>query len=218
MRESKRGQRQRAQVMVLSCRCHRQTQAAQPPGCHLHLTQYPLYSQYHASLFRCGRLPWCGRLTAPFLPPKPTSRQLPPVTPPVIPAVCCALPAQTVLSALFCLSLLFSFCPTWALGLCIWHALCLLPSAGLSYGVLPLKETLKPFQERGALPTQKPASKFSCRPVFFFLSLLPSCDCACARGPGSFTGLGITSQTLFRNDGERVTVTMQTRCESHANL
>lgn len=105
-RESKRGQRKRAQVMVLSCWCHRQIQAVQPPGCHLHLTQYPLYSQYHASLFRCGRLPWCGRLTAPFLSPQQTAAAS---HSPVIPTVCSALPAQTVLSALFCLSLLFPF-------------------------------------------------------------------------------------------------------------
>lgn len=37
--------------MVLSCWCHRQIKAPLPPGCHLHRTQYPLYSQYHHSLF-----------------------------------------------------------------------------------------------------------------------------------------------------------------------
>lgn len=104
MRESKRGQRKRAQVMVLSCWCHRQIQAVQPPGCHLHLTQYPLYSQYHASLFRCGRLPRCSRLTAPFSPP---SRQLPPVTPRFFPPS--AAPSPHNLYCQHCFVYLFFF-------------------------------------------------------------------------------------------------------------
>lgn len=38
--------------MVLSSWCHRQIQSLLLPGCHLHLTQYPLYLQYLPSLFR----------------------------------------------------------------------------------------------------------------------------------------------------------------------
>lgn len=165
MRESKRGQRKRAQVMVLSCWCHRQIQAAPPPGFHLRLTQYPLYSQYHASLFRCGCLPWCGRLAAPS--PLP-SRQLPAVAPPSSPPSGVAPPPSnsSVSTVLFISS--FSSCPTRALGqLCFWQSFCVyLPSQRPSYRIFATPETFQPFQERGTFPTQEPGSKFSSGTVF----------------------------------------------------
>lgn len=111
LRESKGGQRQRAQVMVLSCWCHRQNRAALPPGCHLHRTQYPLYSQYHAAIFR-----WCSRLTAPL-----SLLSRPPVTPPLFPPSAVPSLQNSAVSTVWFIFAFFSlslcFCPTWALAL-----------------------------------------------------------------------------------------------------
>lgn len=168
MRESKGGQRKRAQVMVLSCWCHRQIRAALPPGCHLHLTQYPLYSLYHASLFRCARAASPGAADSLHLslPPQQTAAAS---HSSVIPTLWCALPAQTVPSALLCLSVvsffllpdsdtpaLFLACAPFA-----FHPRTLL-------WCFATAETFEPFQKYGPLPTQTPASKFSSRLVSIF--------------------------------------------------
>lgn len=196
LRESKRGQRKRAQVMVLSCWCHRQIQAVQPPGCHLHLTQYPLYSRYHASLFRCGRLPWCSRLNAPF---SLSSRQLPPVTPPLFPPS--AVPSPHKLYCQHCFVYLFFFLLPNLGTRSLFLARALFASHPRSFlQCFATAETLEPFQERGTLPTQKPASKFSSRPFFFFLHAIVIC-----RGPiGHVDWFEYYCQSRFSIDDERV--------------
>lgn len=52
--------RRRAQVTALSCRCHPQIKDPPPPGCHMHRTQYRLYSQYHLAPFCFICLPGGG--------------------------------------------------------------------------------------------------------------------------------------------------------------
>lgn len=141
MRESKRGQRKRAQVMVLSCWCHRQTRAVLPPGCHLHLTQYPPF-------IRNITLPHSAAVGPPplVLPTHCTflsllSRQPPPppVTPPLFPPS--GVPSLHKLYCQHCFVYLFFFFPSFAqLGLCFWHTFRLPPIRGRSYGVLPLRK------------------------------------------------------------------------------
>lgn len=188
--ERKRSEEERAQVMVLSCRCHRQIRAPLPPGCHLHLTQYPLYSQYHASPFRSVCLPWCSDSPIHFLlSPSDSCQRYCIYRPPVI-----LTPGVPSPYPLFCLHMFFfSFSsPTWTLGLCFWLTLCLLPIPGpSSSGVFPATETLPqeswPFQELGVFPLLEPGSKFS-SVVLFSASKksLPSLKVVLSAGPGTF--------------------------------
>lgn len=147
--------------MVLSCRCHRQIQAVLPPGCHLHLTQYPPFIRYITlPLFRCGRAASPGAADSLHLslPPQPTAAAS---HSSVIPTLWCALPAQTVLSALFCLSVLPTRAQFLARAPFAFH-----PRTFL--WCFATAETLEPFQEYGPLPTQTPASKISSRLVSVF--------------------------------------------------
>lgn len=119
---------------------------------------------------------------------------------PVIPTVCRALPAQPVLSALFCLSVLFSLCPTWALGPCFWHVLCLPPIPGLSCGVLPLQKLYS--LSRNVAPSQHRNQHLNLVLGLFFFLLHAIVIC---RGPiGHVYWFEYYCQSLFSIDDERV--------------
>lgn len=187
----KRSEEERAQVMVLSCWCHRRIRAPLLSACHLHLTQYPLYSQYHASPFRSVFLSWCSDspIQRTFFSPHQTAASdtvyiVPPVFSPS------GVPSPY---PLFCLHRFFppSFSsPTWTLGLCFWLALCLLPIPGpSSSGVFPTAETLP--QNHGLF---RYSVRSHCRNrglnlvprSFLSLKSLPSLKVVLSTGPGTF--------------------------------